>query len=86
MATSTLTTKGQVTIPKEIRDRMSLHPGDVLDFRFDEMGKVVMEPLADPPLGRLSGLLGHLAFEDPVSIENMREGLRDRARKKAESS
>lgn len=85
MATSTLTTKGQVTIPKEIRDRMSVHPGDVLDFRFDETGKVVMEPVAEEPLGRLSGLLSHLAPEKPVSVEAMRKGLRDRARKKAES-
>jgi AbrB family looped-hinge helix DNA binding protein len=29
---STLTTKGQVTIPLGIRTRLRLHPGDVLEF------------------------------------------------------
>jgi antitoxin PrlF len=32
MSTATLTTKGQTTIPKEIREGMSLEPGDTLDF------------------------------------------------------
>ncbi len=29
---ATLTSKGQLTIPKSIRDRMGLKPGDVLEF------------------------------------------------------
>jgi len=29
---ATLTSKGQLTIPKAIRDRMGLKPGDVLEF------------------------------------------------------
>ena len=58
-----VTTKGQVTIPKEIRDRLSLHPGDVLDFRFDEQGKLTIEVSRDGPLGDLPGLLGERAPE-----------------------
>ena len=86
MTTSTLTSKGQVTIPKEIRDRLSLRPGDILDFRFDETGKVVIEPLSDEPLGRLPGLLAHLAAAEPVAVDAMRRALRDRARDKTGSS
>lgn len=29
----TVTTKGQVTIPKAIRDRLGIHPGSVVEFR-----------------------------------------------------
>ena len=29
---ATLTSKGQITVPKQIRERMGLKPGDVLEF------------------------------------------------------
>ncbi|WP_390889297.1 AbrB/MazE/SpoVT family DNA-binding domain-containing protein [Leptodesmis sichuanensis] len=32
MLTSTITSKGQITIPKAIRDLLNLHPGDRIDF------------------------------------------------------
>lgn len=32
MQTSTLTTKGQVTIPVELRKHLGLHPGDQVGF------------------------------------------------------
>ena len=32
MSTATLTSKGRTTIPKDIRDGLSLKPGDKLDF------------------------------------------------------
>ena len=38
---STLTSKGQLTIPKSIRDRMGLKAGDVLEFDEKRMRSVV---------------------------------------------
>lgn len=32
MATATMTSKGQLTVPKEIRDRLGLGPGDKVDL------------------------------------------------------
>ena len=32
MAVATMTSKGQLTVPKEIRDRLGLKPGDKVDF------------------------------------------------------
>jgi antitoxin PrlF len=41
---TTLTVKGQVTIPAEIRERMDLQPGDKLRFSLTESGKLTVEP------------------------------------------
>lgn len=39
-----LSTKGQVVIPKAIRERMGLHAGDKVDFLVQENGDVVLRP------------------------------------------
>ena len=41
MAT-TLTSKGQVTIPKQIRDALNLAPGFLVDFAVNREGEVVI--------------------------------------------
>ena len=43
---TTLTSKGQVTIPKHIRDALLLHPGTDVEFRVNAMGEVVLQPAA----------------------------------------
>jgi AbrB family looped-hinge helix DNA binding protein len=43
MAT-TLTSKGQVTIPKRIRDAMQLVPGAAVEFSVNTAGEVVLHP------------------------------------------
>jgi antitoxin PrlF len=39
---TTLTSKGQVTIPKHIRDALKLEPGSAVDFALDRDGQVVI--------------------------------------------
>lgn len=39
---TTLTVKGQVTIPKPIRDAMGLSPGSAIDFAVNRNGEVVL--------------------------------------------
>lgn len=79
---TTLTSKGQVTIPKAIRERLGLTAGDKLRFQFQKDGKVVVEPQRQSPLGRLPGMLRDFAPSTPVSVEEMRRGVRRRARNK----
>lgn len=43
MAT-TLTSKGQVTIPKRIRDAMRLLPGATVEFSVNAAGELVIQP------------------------------------------
>lgn len=41
---ATLTSKGQLTVPKPIRDQLRLHAGDRLEFLVQESGHVEMIP------------------------------------------
>lgn len=40
--TVTVTRKGQVTIPKQVRDRLGIHPGSRVDFEIAEDGKAFL--------------------------------------------
>jgi AbrB family looped-hinge helix DNA binding protein len=42
MSTATLTSKGQTTIPKEIRDGLGMKPGDRMTFTLMPDGTVVL--------------------------------------------
>jgi antitoxin PrlF len=44
--TTTLTIKGQVTIPKQIRDALDLKPGSKVTFGVNSTGEVVLEKAA----------------------------------------
>ena len=56
MPASLITSKGQTTIPKEIREYLHLQPGDRVDFVVEEGGKVVLEP-ATLDVSELEGAL-----------------------------
>jgi antitoxin PrlF len=43
MAAATITSKGQLTLPKEIRTALGVGPGDRLAFRVHEDGVVTVE-------------------------------------------
>ena len=47
-----LTSKGQVTIPVEIREQCGLHPGDEVEFVVDEHGLRVVRSVTQPSRGR----------------------------------
>lgn len=42
---ATITAKGQVTIPKQIRDKLRLRPGDRIDFILDSGDEVRVVPV-----------------------------------------
>ena len=76
MPTSTMSTKGQTVIPKAIRDRLGLQPGDAVDFVVQEDGDVVLRPALDD-VRRLKGLL-HRPGRAPVSVQEMDRAIRAR--------
>jgi AbrB family looped-hinge helix DNA binding protein len=52
MAT-TLTSKGQVTIPKQIRDALNLAPGSSVEFAVNREGEVVIHRVGARPNRKL---------------------------------
>ena len=46
MALATITTKGQVTIPKEVREALNLHSGDKIEILVTENGEAVIRPIS----------------------------------------
>jgi antitoxin PrlF len=74
MATATLTSKGQLVIPKPIRDHLHLHQGDTLDFLLQESGDVLMRPVVED-VRSLKGVL-HKPGRKPVSLETTRQAIR----------
>ncbi len=75
MSTSTLTSKGQITIPKDVRDRLRLRVGHRLDFRIDAGGNLIVQP-RNRDVRELRGLLA--SGTRAVGVEEMKKAVRDR--------
>lgn len=77
MATSTMTSKGQITVPAAIRAELKLHSGDQIEFV--KVGEGRYEVIAaSKDVTRLKGLV---KSEKRVSIEEMNEAIRTKASK-----
>ena len=62
MATAKITSKGQITLPKEVRRRLGVGPGDQVEF-VEENGKYVLKQIVkvspfDAYVGFLKGRSG----------------------------
>lgn len=73
---ATLTSKGQITVPKALRDRLHLSPGDRLAFVIDNDGSVRILPKRRS-VRDLKGSLPRPAA--PVSLEDMERAIADGA-------
>ena len=73
MATAKITSKGQTTIPKSVRDSLRLKSGDKVEFVVQPEGTALMIPKT----GRLADLKGFLPRpERALTIEEMNAGVR----------
>lgn len=73
MATATMTSKGQVTIPKEVRDALRLETGHRIAFQVREDGIVEMRP-ENVDLMSLRGILK--SSVKGVTLKDMNEAIR----------
>jgi len=75
MPVATLTSKGQITMPKAIREQLKLKPGDRVDFLVGDDGKVTVWPVT-ADVTTLKGLVPRP--KRVVSLKDMREAIRNR--------
>lgn len=80
MPTSTLTTRGQTTVPKPIREALGLQPGDRVEFTLQ--GDRVLLRRAGADLSALDGMLDR-SGQEPISIDQMHEAIGEATRKDA---
>jgi len=73
MATATLTSKGQITIPLDVRHRLNLEAGTRVEFVESADGEFLIRP-AVADVRSLKGLLRKPA--KPVSIGDMKRAIR----------
>lgn len=66
---ATLTSKGQTTIPKEIRDSLAMKPGDRMTFTLMPDATVVMR-VKSKSIAALAGAL-HKKGRKPVPVEQL---------------
>lgn len=78
MTLATLTSKGQITVPKAVRDSLKIRSGDRIEFVMTESGEVLMRPMTmhvDDVFGKL-----HNTARKPVSVEEMDAAIQERMR------
>ncbi len=75
MLSSTLTIKGQVTIPNEIRKRLKLHAGDKIGFAIEDDHVVLFRKMND-----IRAAFGLCNAKHSVSLEEMDKAIRRRGK------
>lgn len=68
---STITSKGQVTLPVEIRRHLGVAERDKIAFIVDDNGSVSVRPVEFPTVASVQGVAGSLPR--PLSWEEMRD-------------
>ncbi len=55
-----ITSKGQVTLPKRMRDHLGLKPGSEIEFTINNRAEIVLKAKEKPPKSKFDDLVGTL--------------------------
>lgn len=80
MTLATLTTKGQVTIPKKIRESLKLHTGDKIEIIVTENREAIIRPISKKVDDLFCKL--HKPGRKPVTPEAMNDAIKNRMKDK----
>ena len=72
MSIATITSKGQITIPKDVREALGLVPGMKVDFVSNGHGEYRLRP-RNVSIKDLAGILKHDG--PPITLEDMEEAI-----------
>jgi len=74
MSDAKVTSKGQFTIPKAVRDQLGLRTGDRLEFVEDNGGFRIEKRLGENPFDKWQGFLKHLAGQSSDELVDEMRG------------
>ena len=80
MAFATLTTKGQVTIPKQVRETLKLHTGDKIEIIVTKNREALIRPISKKVDDIFSKL--YKPTRKSVSVESMNDAINNRMKSK----
>ncbi len=70
-----VTSKGQITIPKKVRERLGIHPGEDVGFEEKESLLVVSKVVTKSPFGKWVGKQKHLEGQRSNDLVREARGL-----------
>ena len=80
MALATITTKGQVTIPKKIRDSLKLRTGDKIEIIITDKMEAVIRPISKAVDELFCKL--HKPEQEAISVEEINNAITNRMKSK----
>ncbi len=80
-ARTRITAQGQVSVPSQVRRKLGIGPGSVLEWK-EEEGRIVVERVAGFSSEDIHRALFRSRRPERKSLEQLKEGVRDRVRKR----
>ncbi len=80
MTLATITTKGQVTIPKKIRESLKLHTGDKIEITLTAKREAIIRPISKKVDDIFCKL--HKTGRKAVSLEDIDNAIKNRMKSK----
>jgi AbrB family looped-hinge helix DNA binding protein len=74
MTVTTITSKGQVTIPKRVRDALGLKPGSKVQIDIAQSGEATIRRAGKPARSQFAAVRGRL--KDPLTTDEIMALLR----------
>jgi AbrB family looped-hinge helix DNA binding protein len=75
---ATVTSKGQLVIPAELRRKSGIKKGTKVCFLEDELGRIILQPVTEEFIDRLTGSLSGSNMLDGLLKDRQFEGEHDK--------